>query len=178
VRGQEQENALLELSDERDRWERLCAAAYREGWQAAEQARADDYGTGYYDGILGRKRFEHQLAQEAELELLRWGPGGPEHFGDLRPGDWPGGVEGLARVRAAWLAEGLGLGPGPGWVHLSGPVVHWHKPCTSACYAYKPGWHTIVDAIAILSTLPGEYAEAIATLREQADEFTEGSAAA
>lgn len=26
----------------------------------------------------------------ADLELLRWGPGGREHFGDPRPGDRPG----------------------------------------------------------------------------------------
>lgn len=26
----------------------------------------------------------------AELEALRWGPGGREHFGDPRPGDFPG----------------------------------------------------------------------------------------
>ena len=120
-------NALLELSDERDQWERLCLAAYREGWNASERAHADDYGTGYYDGILDRKRFEHQLVEEAELELLRWGLNGPERFGDPRPGDWPGAPEGLAKVRASWLSQGLDLGPGPGWVHLGGAPVHWHK---------------------------------------------------
>ena len=26
----------------------------------------------------------------ADLELERWGPGGREHFGDPRPGDFPG----------------------------------------------------------------------------------------
>lgn len=26
----------------------------------------------------------------AELEHQRWGPGGREHFGDPRPGDYPG----------------------------------------------------------------------------------------
>jgi hypothetical protein len=26
----------------------------------------------------------------AEMEVKRWGPGGREHFGDPRPGDYPG----------------------------------------------------------------------------------------
>lgn len=28
--------------------------------------------------------------RDAELEAERWGPGGREHFGDPRPGDFPG----------------------------------------------------------------------------------------
>ena len=122
--------ALLELSDERDQWEQITATAYREGWRAAEQEHVGDYAAGYHDGLLGRKRFEHQLVEEAELELLRWGPGGPGHFGDPQPGDWPGGPAGLDKVRQAWLGQGLDLGPGPGWVHLGGrrtslaPPVH------------------------------------------------------
>ena len=29
---------------------------------------------------------------QADLEVERWGPGGREHFGDPRPGDYPGRV--------------------------------------------------------------------------------------
>jgi len=29
---------------------------------------------------------------QADLEAERWGPGGREHFGDPRPGDYPGRV--------------------------------------------------------------------------------------
>jgi hypothetical protein len=171
-------NGLLELSDERDRWERLVEQAYRDGCRAAERAHADDYQRGLIDGALARKRAQHDLVEMARIDAAQWGPNGREHFADPRPGDYPGGADGLARIRAAWLTEGLGLGPGPGWVHLGGPVVHWHKPCTSACYAYKPGWHTTADAIGILATLPGDYAEVIAALRVQADESAGRRAAA
>lgn len=169
---------LLDLSDERDQWHRLANDMWREGWQAAEQARAGDYGAGYYDGILGRKRFEHQLAEEAELELFRWGPRGREHFADPRPGDWPGGAEGIARTKAAWEKDGFSFPHwGPDWVHLSGQAVHWHKPCTAACYAYEPGWYRTADAIAIIETLPGDYSEALAELRSQARAGLGGAAA-
>ncbi|WP_345433797.1 hypothetical protein [Actinoallomurus vinaceus] len=30
------------------------------------------------------------MRSHAELEALRWGPGGREHFGDPRPGDFEG----------------------------------------------------------------------------------------
>jgi hypothetical protein len=78
------------LSDERDWWLRrlLTAeqAAYRAGYAAEQRA--------------GYERGARQLEAEwpaviralagpslAELELLRWGPGGRERFGDPRPGD-------------------------------------------------------------------------------------------
>lgn len=154
---------LLALSDERDLWQRRITQAYREGFAAAERAHANDYRNGHHDGILGRKRFEHEWVEEARLELARWGPGGPEHFGDPRPGDYRGGP-----VDASWISAGYSLGPGPGYVHLSGRAVHWHKPCTKACSAYEAGWYTIDAAIAILATLPGDYAETIAELRAQA----------
>jgi hypothetical protein len=163
--------ALIELSDERDQWERMCAAAYREGWQAARCAHQDDYAIGYVDGLLRLKRLEHQAVDEARIELARWGPGGREHFGDPQAGDFTGGPEAVERVRQAWLSAGFSLGPGPGWVHLGGRFAHGnpggHRPCTPACYAYEPGWHRIADAIAILETLPGGYAGAIAELRRE-----------
>lgn len=162
--------ATLDLSDERDQWERLIDRAYRDGYRMGEHDHADDYERGRSDGALARKRAQHDLVDMARTDVARWGPGGRERFADPCPGDYPGGSAGLAKVRAAWLAAGLDLGPGPGWVHLSGPAVHWHKPCTSACYAYKPGWYTAADAAAILATLPGDYADTIASLRATAQE--------
>ena len=161
------ETELLELSDERDRWERLCAAAYREGWQAAERAHTDDYSAGYMDGLLRRKHLEHQAVETAGVELARWGPGGQEHFGDPQPGDYPGGAFGAARAKAAWEKAGFSFPHwGPGWTHLGGRVVHWHRPCARACN-YEPGWYRTADAIAIIERLPGDYSEALAELRSE-----------
>lgn len=81
---------LLELSAERDQWERWAHAMWREGWQAAERAHADDYNRGYVDGILARKHAQHDLVEATRIDVLRWGPSGREHFGDPRPGDYPG----------------------------------------------------------------------------------------
>ena len=162
---------LLELSDERDQWERLCATAYRDGYQAAETAHQDDYERGLVAGALARKRAQHDLVEMARLDVARWGPAGREHFADPRAGDFTGGAEAIERVRQAWLRAGLSLGPGRGWVHLGGRVVHGnpggHRPCTPACSASRPGWHRIEDAVAILETLPGDYAETIAELRSE-----------
>jgi hypothetical protein len=85
---------LLELSDERDQWQCLRLAAFRDGWQAAEYAHADDYARGHADGFAARKAAMHDAtaaAMDAHLAYLaRWGPGGREHFADPRPGDYPG----------------------------------------------------------------------------------------
>lgn len=158
--------AFLELSDERDQWERYVLAMWRDGWHAAELAHAGDYHHGYIDGILGRKHAEHDAVEALRLELRRWGPGGREHFGDPRPGDFTGGPEAVEQVRQAWLRAGLSLGPGPGWVHVGGPPVHHHR-CNAACYAYEPGWYTVQEAINIIENLPGNYAKTLARLRAQ-----------
>lgn len=52
--------------DEADQWFMSLAPARLAAWRAARSP-------GY-----------------AELERRRWGPGGREHFGDPRPGDFPG----------------------------------------------------------------------------------------
>lgn len=83
---------LLELSDERDRWERYALDLARAG-----------YAAGYADGDRGGYARGARLLEEswpavvqpvlrdrpdhAEVEARRWGPGGREHFGDPRPGD-------------------------------------------------------------------------------------------
>lgn len=161
---------LLELSDLLDAQLRMRLQAFGEGWRAAEIAHADDYSAGYADGLLRRKHLEHNAVDAARIGLARWGPGGRERFADLRPGDYPGGAEGIARAKAGWEQAGFGFPHwGPGWVHLGGRFVHGnpggHRPCTPACSAYRPGWYRIADAITILERLPGDYAATIADLR-------------
>lgn len=82
---------VIALSDERDQWQRFALQMWRDGYAAAELARADDYQRGLVDGAYCRKRSEQDLVELARLELLRWGPGGREHFGDPRPGGYAGG---------------------------------------------------------------------------------------
>ena len=81
---------LLDRWDEHGTWMHRLGAAWREGYRAAEQAHADDYSAGYADGLLRRKHLEHDAVEAARIELARWGPGGRAHFGDPRPGDFPG----------------------------------------------------------------------------------------
>lgn len=63
---------LLELSDERDQWERRLLAAERAAWQAAERAHADDYHVGYIDGLLRRKHLEHDAVEAGKVYARRW----------------------------------------------------------------------------------------------------------
>jgi hypothetical protein len=72
-------------------WRRLCAEARAEGYEAGFR---DGYEHGArlledeWPAIVApvlRNRPDH-----AELERRRWGPGGREHFGDPRPGDFQG----------------------------------------------------------------------------------------
>ena len=168
--------AVLELSDERDVHLRLRREAFREGWQAAEVAHADDYNRGYHDGVLRRKHAEHEAVEALRLYLRRWELRGGRRtratFAEAHPADFTGGPGAVERTRQEWLRAGFSLGPGPGWVHLGGRLVHHNGAygtarCTAACYAYEPGWYRIADAIAIIETLPGDYAEALAELRAQ-----------
>lgn len=69
-------------------WRQLCREAYEHG-------RADGWRQGYERGARLLEAEWPQIAavvtpgapRLAELELLRWGPGGRERFGDPRPGD-------------------------------------------------------------------------------------------
>lgn len=82
---------ILALSDERALWQKF----------ALDLAR-DAYAAGFADGeaaerFRASRAWAGQLVQRvvdgiplAELERRRWGPGGREHFGDPRPGDYPG----------------------------------------------------------------------------------------
>jgi hypothetical protein len=94
-------DALLELSDERDRWlRRLLAAeraAYKRGVEAGieigRRLEADDLAAEW-------KRIAAPVARGvplAELERRRWGLGGRERFGDPRPDDFPGRTAGQRR---------------------------------------------------------------------------------
>ena len=70
--------ALVGLSDERDIQLALRLAAWRDGWTACLDYVADHVG--------GRIMPAHPT----ELEVRRYGPGGRAHFGDPKPGDYPG----------------------------------------------------------------------------------------
>jgi hypothetical protein len=59
----------------------------REMYQAG---RRDAEARGYVRAIADVKAAQHGLVRDAELEARRWGPGGRAHFGDARPGDFPG----------------------------------------------------------------------------------------
>jgi hypothetical protein len=158
-------------------WRRICK-------DLVAEAAAAEYKHGFRDGHLATvaalKRAQHEAVDHLDSYLARWhlccrrcrleghrngceecAGRTRETFAEPLPGEpTPGEI--LARARASW--EPLGLGPGPGWVHLGGPVVHHHR-CTKVCNAYEPGWYTLTDAIAIIETLPGDYAAALAELR-------------
>jgi hypothetical protein len=72
--------ALLALSDERDTWLRRVRQAWAEGYQAA----LDDA------VVSSLARIWPPPGHVPEIELARWGPGGREHFGRPRPGDYRG----------------------------------------------------------------------------------------
>lgn len=90
---------LLERSDERDRWHRFAWAMWREGWQAAERAHADDYHRGYVDGAAGRKHAQHDALEALGVYLHRWKlrgqPRGRRTFSQPHPDDYQG-REGVA----------------------------------------------------------------------------------
>jgi hypothetical protein len=57
----------------------------------------DMYQAGYRQAEADMAARWHEIASaaiqgraHADLEAERWGPGGREHFGDPRPGDYPG----------------------------------------------------------------------------------------
>lgn len=160
--------AVLDLSGERDRWERRILDAERAAYLLG---REDGYRDGYEHGARLREAEWPDVIKSldgdpvAELEKERWGPGGREHFADPRPGDGH-----AAEVRRDAYASGL---IPVGKVHLGGRYVHHHPgPCTAACRSYVPGWYTYREAARIMTALPDcpEYRTEIAALRRLADE--------
>jgi len=103
---------LLDLSDERDLHLRLRLAAWREGFAAGRASMADEVDLAYVDGLLRRKRIEHDQVRAltggtdrvdvwADQQRRMWAPPGlarspwpgaeaRAHFADARPGDFPG----------------------------------------------------------------------------------------
>ncbi len=75
-----------------DYWRDLFADGHRADIETA-------YRAGREDAHREMARWWSEMARpvsrlgttHAELELRRWGPGGREHFGDQRPGDYMGG---------------------------------------------------------------------------------------
>jgi hypothetical protein len=65
----------------------LAAIAAETGEANGYERCAADYERSWYEAV-------HPIARggpaHEDLELLRWGPAGREHFGDPRPGDFPG----------------------------------------------------------------------------------------
>jgi hypothetical protein len=87
----------LALSDERDLALRLRHGYWREGYRLGrehgwrdgyEQARAEQEAA--WQEVAAKIARSASAPSFAELERRRWGPGGREHFGDPRPGDYPG----------------------------------------------------------------------------------------
>jgi hypothetical protein len=72
----------------------LAEAEIRYRHQLARETGAREYVRGLADGYLRAvadiKALQAGMVLDAELEGLRWGPGGRAHFGDLRPGDFLG----------------------------------------------------------------------------------------
>jgi hypothetical protein len=92
---------LLELSDERDQWQQRLGVEYRLGYAIGHALGVEE---GRRREAAERDRAWKRIAKpiarggttHAELERRRWGPGGREHFGDPRPGDYPGRQDGAA----------------------------------------------------------------------------------
>ena len=81
--------ATIPDADDTGQW-RALAAGYLAGC-------GHGYAIGYADAEADMARRWDEIARPvagglplAELEERRWGPEGREHFGDPRPGDYPG----------------------------------------------------------------------------------------
>jgi hypothetical protein len=85
---------LLDLSAERHAWERRLldqwADGYRAGFAAGEMIGARRAAREWHVTAIGLP-LAALGPSYAELERRRYGPGWRAHFGDARPGDYPGG---------------------------------------------------------------------------------------
>ena len=101
---------FIALSDERDQFERVCLARERAAYLHG-QAAGIEIGRRLEaaERHAGWVRIASPIARGgpayAELERRRYGPGGREHFGDPRPGDFrgTGDIARPAPPRRAWL---------------------------------------------------------------------------
>ena len=66
---------------DRDTAAQLAAEFYQDGRRAADWEIA---------GVLADRSEAYRAPVEAEQEMAAYGPGGRAHFGDPRPGDFPG----------------------------------------------------------------------------------------
>lgn len=146
---------IAAVSDERDQWHALLLAAERAAFRRGFIA-GDKRGSERVHTELAADW--HAIAEPAsrggaesfgKYELRRWGPGGPKHFADPRPGDLTP-AEILERAGASW--EPLGLVP-PGMVQLGGPPVHHHPPCLPVCHSYEPGLYPAAEADRIVAAI-------------------------
>ena len=86
---------FLELSNERDAWSARLGEEYKLGYAIGHAA---GFAAGREAEARERDRAWNAAARPIaaggvthdELEERRWGPGGREHFGDPRPGDYQG----------------------------------------------------------------------------------------
>jgi hypothetical protein len=129
--------AVLDRSDERDVELQRILTAWREGFLRGLEVGMQEGRRQAAEEESAQRREAAGLVAKAtagpshtELELRRWGPGGREHFGDPRPGDFAG--------------QGDRPQPRPAGVWLGGPPVHYHE-CTAVCRSYAPGWYTLPD---------------------------------
>lgn len=79
-----------ELVEAETRYRLQLAREIRDVTAAREYERGET--EGYLRAVADMKAAQHGIVRDAALEESRWGPGGREHFGDPRPGDFPGRV--------------------------------------------------------------------------------------
>ncbi|HYB48683.1 MAG TPA: hypothetical protein VED20_15235 [Streptosporangiaceae bacterium] len=172
-----------------EHWRQICK-------EMVGQTAASEYERGLHEGYLlavaDLKAFQHGAVRDAQLEQRRWHlccrrcqleghrdgcqdceERTRETFGQAFSGE-VAPAEITARALASWEPYGL---PPAGMVHLGGAVVHHHR-CAAPCHAYRSGYYTPAEAIAIIETLPGDYAEVLAGLRARAGSAPSGRTAA
>lgn len=97
---------VLDLSDGIDLVRVLADRDARAiGAEAYERGHRAGYERGARHLVDTAPHYEPNAPTLAELEMLRWGPGGREHFADPRPGDRTGD-EVRADAAASWFTEG------------------------------------------------------------------------
>lgn len=70
----------------RESYQAGLEAGYKAGYEAGARQREADHAAWWRE----RGRHLAERPTQAELEERRWGPGGRAHYGDPRPGDYPG----------------------------------------------------------------------------------------